>query len=73
MGDLSILWKKSAIGYALDQKRTLRALGLRRLQQRVVHLDSPSLRGMIHKVRHLVSVEEGREETPTMAVLSEVL
>lgn len=73
MGDLSILWKKSAIGYALDQKRTLRALGLRRLQQRVVHLDSPSLRGMIHKVRHLVSVEEVAGGDPTMAVLNEVL
>lgn len=61
MGDLRIIWKKSAIGYAQDQKRTIRALGLRRLQQSVVHPDSRSIRGMIHKVRHLVSVEEVTE------------
>lgn len=64
MGDLSIVWKKSAIGYARDQKLTIRALGLRRLQHRVVHPDSPTLRGMIHKVRHLISVEEVGERDP---------
>jgi large subunit ribosomal protein L30 len=55
---LRITWKKSAIGYGLDQKRTIRALGLRRLGQSVVHGDSSTVRGMIHKVRHLVSVAE---------------
>ena len=58
MGRLRITWKKSAIGYGRDQKRTVRALGLRRLGQSVVHSDSSTVRGMIHKVRHLVSVEE---------------
>jgi len=55
---LKITWKKSAIGYRLDQKRTIRALGLRRLGQTVVHEDSPAVRGMIQKVQHLISVEE---------------
>ena len=58
MGRLRVTWKKSAIGYQRDQKRTIRALGLRRLGQSVVHSDSSTVRGMIHKVRHLVSVEE---------------
>ncbi len=55
---LRITWTKSAIGYALDQKRTIRALGLRKLHQSVEQSDHPSIRGMIHKVRHLVTVEE---------------
>lgn len=55
---LKITWKKSAIGYRLDQKRTIRALGLRRLGQTVVHEDSPAVRGMIQKVQHLIDVEE---------------
>ncbi len=49
---------RSGIGHAYDQKRTLKALGLRRMNQSVVHEDSSSLRGMISKVRHLVRVEE---------------
>ncbi len=57
---LKITWKKSAIGYREDQKRTIRALGLRRLGQSVVHGDSPTVRGMIQKVRHLLLVEEER-------------
>jgi len=55
---LKITWKKSAIGYKEDQKRTIRALGLRRLGQTVVHGDSPSVRGMIRKVKHLLAVQE---------------
>jgi large subunit ribosomal protein L30 len=55
---LKVTWKKSAIGYKEDQKRTIRALGLRRLGQTVVHSDSPSVRGMIRKVKHLLAVEE---------------
>jgi large subunit ribosomal protein L30 len=49
---------KSAIGYAGDQKRTLRALGLRRLGQTVEHRDTRAIRGMVNKVRHLVKVAE---------------
>jgi large subunit ribosomal protein L30 len=55
---LKITWVKSAIGQKEDQKRTIRALGLRRLGQSVVHGDSPVTRGMIRKVSHLVSVKE---------------
>ena len=55
---LRVTWKKSAIGYSGEQKRTIRALGLRRLGQSVEHGDSRAIRGMIGKVRHLVEVAE---------------
>lgn len=58
MSKLRITWVKSGIGYARDQKQTIRALGLRRLNHSIEREDSPSLRGMIQKVRHLVRVEE---------------
>jgi large subunit ribosomal protein L30 len=58
VANLRVTWIKSGIGYAKDQKKTLEALGLGRLNQSVVHEDSQSLRGMIIKVRHLVKVEE---------------
>jgi large subunit ribosomal protein L30 len=61
VGRLRITWKKSAIGYQMDQKRTIEALGLRRLGQTVEHSDSRSVRGMITKVKHLVAVEEVSE------------
>ncbi|MFQ5925115.1 MAG: 50S ribosomal protein L30 [Dehalococcoidia bacterium] len=61
MTKLNITWTKSGIGYSRDQKRTLRALGFRRLNQTIEHDDTPSIRGMIFKVRHLVRVEEGSE------------
>jgi len=54
---LMITWVKSDIGYSQDQKRTIKALGLRRLNQSIVHDDSAAVRGMINKVRHLVKVE----------------
>ncbi len=56
---LKVTWTKSSINQKEDQKRTIRALGLRRLGQTVEHGDTRSVRGMIHKVRHLVTVEEG--------------
>jgi large subunit ribosomal protein L30 len=55
---LRITWVKSGIGYPQVQKRTLKALGLNRLNQSVTHDDRPSVRGMINKVRHLIRVEE---------------
>jgi large subunit ribosomal protein L30 len=58
VGKLKVTWIKSDIGYAEDQKRTIQSLGLRKLNQSVVHEDSVSLRGMVVKVRHLVKVEE---------------
>ena len=61
MAKLRITWKKSAIGYAKDQKETIRVLGLKRLGHSVEHSDTRSIRGMILKVRHLVAVEEVSE------------
>jgi len=55
---LHITWVKSGIGYAEVQKRTLKSLGLKRLNQTVIHDDRSSIRGMINKVKHLVKVEE---------------
>jgi large subunit ribosomal protein L30 len=60
MARLKITYVRSVIGQKPDQERTVQALGLRRLQQTVEHEDSPQLRGMVHKVRHLVKVEESR-------------
>jgi large subunit ribosomal protein L30 len=55
---LKVTYTKSAIGYAHDQKRTIASLGLRKLNQTALLPDNPSVRGMIFKVRHLVTVEE---------------
>jgi large subunit ribosomal protein L30 len=49
---------KSVIGRIENQKRTIKALGLGKLHKTVVHNDSPSIRGMIKAVQHLVEVEE---------------
>ena len=57
MAKLCITWVKSGIGYAEVQRRTLKALGFKRLNQSVTHDDSASMRGMINKVRHLIRVE----------------
>lgn len=57
-GKLRITYIKSAIGYKQDQKATIAALGLRKSRQVVEHDDSPQIRGMIFKVRHLVKVEQ---------------
>ena len=61
MAKLRIRWVRSATGRKIDQKRTIRALGLRKLGQTVEHSDSASMRGMLVKVRHLVAVEEAKE------------
>ena len=61
MARLVVTWVKSDIGYPRDQRRTLRALGFHRLNETVEHDDSPSVRGMIMKIRHLVNVEETGE------------
>lgn len=49
---------RSPIGYHQSQKDTVRALGLRKMNQTVAKDDTPVIRGMINKVRHLVSVKE---------------
>jgi large subunit ribosomal protein L30 len=55
---LRVTYAKSAIGYNQRQKRTIAALGLHKLGQTVEKPDTPAIRGMIARVRHLVTVEE---------------
>lgn len=55
---LRITYVKSAIGNSERHKATIRTLGLRKLNQSVVHDDNPVVRGMLAKVNHLVRVEE---------------
>ena len=58
MAKIKVRQVKSSIKRLQNQKRTLEALGLRRLGQVVEHEDTPSILGMIDRVKHLVSVEE---------------
>ena len=60
MAKIRVTQVKSGIGHPEDQKKTLKSLGLRRIRHSVVHEDSASLRGMINKVRHLVTIEEAK-------------
>jgi large subunit ribosomal protein L30 len=55
---LRVTQVRSGIGRPAVHRRTLRALGLHRHQQSVVHQDSPAIRGMVFQVRHLVRVDE---------------
>jgi len=55
---LRITQVKSAIGFPKDQKATIRALGLKRMNHTVEQADTPVIRGMVFKVKHLVHVEE---------------
>ena len=55
---LRVTLVKSPISYTVRQKATVRALGLRKMNDSVTHNDTPPVRGMIAKVSHLVTVEE---------------
>jgi large subunit ribosomal protein L30 len=55
---LKITQIRSTIGRIKKQKETIKALGIRKLYQSVIHEDTPQIRGMIEKVKHLVEVEE---------------
>ncbi|MEA3475952.1 MAG: 50S ribosomal protein L30 [Candidatus Cloacimonadota bacterium] len=55
---LKITQIKSQIGQKLNQKETLKALGIRKMNQTVIHKDIPEIRGMINTVSHLVKVEK---------------
>jgi large subunit ribosomal protein L30 len=55
---LRITLVRSPIGYSVRQKRTVEALGLRKLQQTVERPDNSAVRGMVERVTHLVEVEE---------------
>ena len=55
---IKVTQTRSEIGGTQSQRATLRGLGLKRIGQSVVKQDTPIVRGMVHKVRHLVTVEE---------------
>ena len=58
MAKLKITQTRSVINTSMRQRRTLEALGLRRIRHSVTHDDTPVIKGMIDKVRHLVEVED---------------
>ncbi len=58
MAKIKVIQKRSVIGRKQDQKDTVRALGLKRINDVAIHEDRPEIRGMINKVRHIVEVEE---------------
>jgi len=57
-GTVKLKWVRSYIGCTRDMRETVRGLGFRRMQQVVEREDTPSVRGMVDKVRHLVIVVE---------------
>jgi large subunit ribosomal protein L30 len=62
MTQLRITQKKGLVGLKQNQRDTLRSLGLKRINDVVVKEDRPEFRGMVHTVRHLVTVETVSEE-----------
>ncbi|HEV8469477.1 MAG TPA: 50S ribosomal protein L30 [Candidatus Limnocylindria bacterium] len=62
MTRLEIRQNRSSIGEKESARRTLSALGLRRTGQTVSHEDSPTVRGMLRRVAHLVIVTDGKAE-----------
>ena len=57
MGKIEITLKKSTIGFPSGQRKTIASLGLKRLHSKVHHEDTPSILGMVSKVRHLIEVK----------------
>ncbi|AKI97904.1 50S ribosomal protein L30 [Kosmotoga pacifica] len=55
---LKIRLKRSVIGFNYRQRRTVKALGLKKVNSEVIHEDSPQIRGMVKSIKHLLSVEE---------------
>ncbi len=55
---LRIKLVKSPIGNTASNRKTVASLGLRKMHQVVEHPDTPSIRGMVHKVKHMLQVEE---------------
>ena len=58
MATIKVKQTKSRIGSPIDQKKTLDALGLTKMNKVVEHEDTPSIRGLIRKVHHLVTIVE---------------
>ena len=61
MGKIKVTQVKSAIKRTQNQKRTLEALGLKKIGQVVEHENTPNILGMVNKVKHLVSSEETKQ------------
>jgi len=59
---LKVTLKRSLIGNPEKIRSVVRALGLRKINQSVIHKDVPSVRGMIHKTCHMIEVKEVSEE-----------
>ncbi len=68
---LEVKYVRSAIGRNARQRRTIEALGLRKLNDSVQIVDNASVRGMIHAVRHLVTASEVTEVTEGAGALEE--
>ncbi|WP_149360569.1 50S ribosomal protein L30 [Lolliginicoccus suaedae] len=58
MAELKITQVRSTIGANPKQRESIRTLGLKRIRHSVVREDSPQVKGLVHRVRHLVTVEE---------------
>ena len=58
MSKIKITLVRSTIGLPQNQRRIVKALGFRKLNQNVIHESSPTINGMVHKVKHLVSIED---------------
>ncbi len=62
MKEIKITLKRSMIGRTEKIRKIVAAMGLRKINQSVIHKDTPSIRGMIHKTVHLIDVTEVSEE-----------
>jgi large subunit ribosomal protein L30 len=58
---IKVKWRRSFIGRPDSQRRTIRGLGFKRLNQTLLLPDRPEIRGMVHRVGHLLEVLEGSE------------
>lgn len=58
MAQVKVTLTRSLIGYPKDQRATVKALGLTKIRSSVIKEDTPTLRGMLHKVAHMVKVED---------------
>jgi large subunit ribosomal protein L30 len=58
---IKVKWRRSVIGRPDDQRKTIRGLGFKRLNQILTLPDRPEIRAMIHRVSHLLEVLEGSE------------
>jgi large subunit ribosomal protein L30 len=65
MSKIKITQKRSTIGQSPSQRGTMRALGLRKIGSTVEHADSPTVRGMIFKVSHLIEVQDAPTGAPS--------